>query len=371
MFCTGCGVAIQTTDPQRPGYVPERALRRQELICQRCFRIRHYNDVLEVSLEAEDYRRILDAISERSAVVVMVVDLFDLEGSWISGINRLIGFNPLYLVANKTDLFPPETNWNRMEQWLYRQAREQGIQLHGISFVSAEKNRGIGELVTSIQQLRDAKAQDVYVVGMTNVGKSTLINRLLGYLSPDKMDKHDGRMQVTTSPFPGTTLDTINIPLGDEGFLIDTPGLIHSRRLTHYLAPEDLRQIVPQRRLKPKIYQLEPEQTLFFGGLARMDFCKGPAQPFVCYVSEALRIHRTKQERADTLYRKHLGELLSPPTAAGVDRYPLLAKRHLLVKEGQDVAISGLGWIAVKGERAEIVMWVPKEIDVVIRESMF
>jgi hypothetical protein len=371
MICTGCGVVIQTTDPQQPGYVPERALGRQELICQRCFRIRHYNDVLEVSLEAEDYRKILDAISARSAVVVMVVDLFDLEGSWISGINRLIGFNPLHLAANKMDLFPPETNWRRMEQWLYRQACDQGIQLHGISFVSAEKDRGIQELIGQIDRLRDGKAEDVYIVGMTNVGKSTLINRLLGRLSAGEMDKPGERMKVTTSPFPGTTLDTINIPLGDGGCLIDTPGLIHPRRLTHYLLPEDLRQVVPQSRLRPKIYQLEAGQTLFFGGLARLDFLKGSRQSFVCYASNTLRIHRTKLERADALYREHLGGLLSPPAGSGIDRYPSLYRRHFHVKKGQDVAISGLGWIAVKGERAEIEVWAPKEIDVVIRESMF
>src|SRR5690606_24429139 len=127
MICSGCGVRIQTDDPTKPGYVPERALTRETIICQRCFRIRHYNEVAEVALNPDDYRRLLSSIGEQPAVVVMVVDLFDLEGSWIAGMQRHIGGQTLHLVANKCDLFPPETNWQRMEQWLYRQAREQGL----------------------------------------------------------------------------------------------------------------------------------------------------------------------------------------------------------------------------------------------------
>jgi ribosome biogenesis GTPase A len=206
---------------------------------------------------------------------------------------------------------------------------------------------------------------------MTNVGKSTLMNRLLERLAADDVDKPEKKREVTTSPYPGTTLDTISVPLGDGGFLIDTPGLIHGKRLIHFLVPEDLRRVVPRRRIRPKIYQLEPAQTLFFGGLARLDFRGGPRQSFVCYVSDDVRIHRTKLARADDVYREHAGELLSPPGRAGYSAYPALTKRRLQVKKGQDVAIAGLGWIAVKGERAELDLWVPKEIAVAVRESMY
>ena len=183
MICSGCGVRIQTDDPTKPGYVPERALTRETIICQRCFRIRHYNEVAEVALNPDDYRRLLSSIGEQPAVVVMVVDLFDLEGSWIAGMQRHIGGQTLHLVANKCDLFPPETNWQRMEQWLYRQAREQGLAPTGISFVSAEKNIGIDELLERIGHLRRSSSEHVFLVGMTNVGKSTLMNRLMERLA--------------------------------------------------------------------------------------------------------------------------------------------------------------------------------------------
>ena len=56
------------------------------------------------------------------------------------------------------------------------------------------------------------------MVGVTNVGKSTLINAIIQEITGDKDI-------ITTSRFPGTTLDKIEIPLDDGGHIYDTPGL--------------------------------------------------------------------------------------------------------------------------------------------------
>lgn len=66
---------------------------------------------------------------------------------------------------------------------------------------------GIDDLLTSIDQNRNK--QDVYIVGTTNVGKSTLINKLIEQSVGEKD-------VVTTSRFPGTTLDLIDIPLDEK-----------------------------------------------------------------------------------------------------------------------------------------------------------
>src|SRR5690606_40323846 len=64
-------------------------------ICQRCFRIRHYNEVSSVALDEGDFLRILNHIGERPALVVHIVDLFDFEGSLIGGLSRFAGSNPI------------------------------------------------------------------------------------------------------------------------------------------------------------------------------------------------------------------------------------------------------------------------------------
>src|SRR5699024_5506670 len=113
--------------------------------------------------------------------------------------------------------------------------------------------------------------KDVYIVGTTNVGKSTFINRLI------KRTTGENDI-ITTSYFPGTTLGFIQIPLDDHTSLIDTPGIVNKQQMAHFMSKNDLKLITPDKELKPKIYQLHSQQTLFIGGLARLDFIKGERQ---------------------------------------------------------------------------------------------
>ena len=108
--CIGCGAKIQTTDPKEPGYTPqsalEKGLKNNELYCQRCFRLRHYNEIAPVSLSDDDFLRLLSQIRNDDALIVYVVDIFDFNGSIIPGLHRFVGSNPVLLVGNKEDLLP-------------------------------------------------------------------------------------------------------------------------------------------------------------------------------------------------------------------------------------------------------------------------
>ena len=77
---------------------------------------------------------------------------------------------------------------------------------------------------------------------------------------------------------------------------------------------------MPDKPLKPMVFQLNEAQTLFFGALARFDFIRGEHQSFTCYTSNAIQIHRTKLEKADDLYEEHKGVMLAPPNLADLGR---------------------------------------------------
>ena len=85
--CIGCGVVIQTTDKEAIGYTPpsllEKGLESGELYCQRCFRLRHYNDIQDVSLTDDDFLRLLNTIGTEDALIVNVIDIVDFNGSLI------------------------------------------------------------------------------------------------------------------------------------------------------------------------------------------------------------------------------------------------------------------------------------------------
>ncbi|MEG2254116.1 MAG: ribosome biogenesis GTPase YqeH, partial [Vagococcus sp.] len=108
--CIGCGTVIQTTDKEKMGYTPnsalEKGLESGDVYCQRCFRLRHYNDIQDVAMTDKEFLALLNSIGQTDALIVNVVDIFDFNGSLIPGLHRFVGDNPVLLVGNKVDILP-------------------------------------------------------------------------------------------------------------------------------------------------------------------------------------------------------------------------------------------------------------------------
>lgn len=364
IHCIGCGAVIQTEDPQKLGYTPKTALEKGlvsgEVYCQRCFRLRHYNEIQDVSLTDDDFLRLLNELGQKDALIVNVVDIFDFNGSLIPGLHRFVGDNPVLLVGNKVDILPKSLKTGKLTQWMKERAHEAGLRPVDVLLTSAKKAHYMQDLLAKIEEYRDGR--DVYVVGVTNVGKSTLINQIIQQTAGVKE-------LITTSRFPGTTLDKIEIPLEDGHFLIDTPGIIHRHQMAHYLGKKDLKIIAPHKEIKPKVYQLQAEQTLFLGGLARFDFIQGEKSSFIAYVANDIEIHRTKLEKADAFYQKHVGGLLQPPRPDEVADFPELVRFEFSIKEKTDIVFAGLGWVTVTAPGV-VAGWAPKGVDVLRRKAL-
>lgn len=365
-YCIGCGVKLQTTAPQELGFVPASVLEKEmssqnhELYCQRCFRLRHYNEMLPVSLTNDNFLRILTKVGQQKSLVVNVVDIFDFNGSVLASLPRFVGDNPIILVGNKVDLLPKSLKKTKIKEWLRQRAYEIGLHPVAVVLISAAKNLGIDDLLTEISDFR--QDNDVCVVGVTNVGKSTLINRLVA-----RSGGNDNLL--TVSRFPGTTLDIIKLPLDDGGNLWDTPGIVQAKQLTNRLSPKELKYVQPTRELKPKTYQLNTEQTLFLGGLARFDYLNGQSKSIVVYLSNRLLIHRTKTINADQFFKRHLGELLQPPFKQNAATFAE-PKRHVFkTTQKSDVVLAGLGWITIPAN-ATVAVWTAAGVGVSIRKAM-
>lgn len=360
--CIGCGAIIQTDRPDEIGYTPRSALEKEKVICQRCFRLKHYNEVQDVALTDDDFLQILNEIGKTDSLIVKVIDIFDFNGSWLPGLQRFIGNNPVLLVGNKVDLLPKSTNKNLLIQWMQSQAKELGLRACDVSLVSSTKGFHIQETLEKIERYRNGK--DVYVVGCTNVGKSTFINRII-------KEVVGGKDVITTSHVPGTTLDTIEIPLEDGQALIDTPGIINHHQMAHYVDKNELKVITPKKEIKPRVYQTNEEQSFFFGGLARLDYLKGGRRSFICYLSNELKIHRTKLANANQLYERHIGEMLQPPRKNNIDQFPELIRHEFKINnEKTDIVFSGLGWITVDEPEAHVAAYAPKGVSVMLRPSL-
>lgn len=362
--CIGCGAMIQTQDPDQMGFLPqsalEKGLEKGEFYCQRCFRLRNYNELQDLQLSDDVFLEKLNQIAEDDAFVIKVIDIFDVEGSIIHGLNRFIGKQPFVVLANKVDLLPKVTNHRRLKHWVRVSMNAHDLYPEEVLLASANKQASLKELIDLIEKV--IKTKNVYIVGVTNVGKSTLINQLIAHYGGEKSI-------VTTSNHPGTTLDLIEIPLTDTHSIIDTPGIIHRSQLAHYLDRNEIKQVLPTKPFKPKTFQLNPQQTIFLGGLARIDFVEGARASFTYYVSNDLYIHRTKLSEAQDLYDRHKGQLLSPPSEERLDQFPPLVEKRIKLDKNQDLAISGLGWFTVN-QPVSLSVWVPEHVHFSVRESI-
>jgi small GTP-binding protein len=96
-----------------------------------------------------------------------------------------------------------------------------------------------------IGKIKEYKTDNnVYVVGYTNAGKSTLINKLLYNYS-------DTLPTITTSLLPSTTLNSIEIKLDDKLTLIDTPGLLEENTIDNFIDVSMLKKVTPKKAIKP------------------------------------------------------------------------------------------------------------------------
>lgn len=362
--CIGCGAMIQTTDKAAPGYTPQSALDKgietNEVYCQRCFRLRNYNEITPVGLTDDDFLNLLTQIQDAIALIVYVVDIFDFNGSVIPGLHRFVGDNPVLLVGNKEDLLPSSLKRSKLQDWLRQRANEAGLRPIDVTLLSAKTNQSVDSLLAKIDKYRGNR--DVYVVGVTNVGKSTLINQII-------RQNTGVRDLITTSRFPGTTLDKIELPLDDDHVLVDTPGIIQNAQMAHFLTGKDLKIVTPQKPIKPKVYQLNDQQTLFLGGVARFDYDKGPKSGFTAYFENNLYIHRTKLANADDFRQRQLGQLLTPPQPENAADFPALVAHTFKTTAKSDLVFEGLGWITVPAG-VNVTGWAPEGVGVLLRRAM-
>ncbi len=347
MYCKGCGALIQSSNDLLPGYVEEKLFETKnpkEVVCQRCYRIRHYSEVFPYMVSNTDYLKIIDKIKSENALIVKIVDIFDFSGSFVPAIKKLTGNEDVLLVGNKMDLLPKNVKHTKILNWLRLMLKTQGFTVLDSVLVSAKYGDNFDELMDKIYQYK--RNRNVYIVGSTNVGKSKIVNQILRRYLGAASDI------VTESMSPQTTIGMIGFKLLDNTYIYDTPGVINKHQYTHYLTRPSYKLTVPNREIKPIIYQLNEGQSLFFGGLARLDVISGETGDVisvVTYFANTLNIHRTKTLKADKLYHEKLYSLLSPPFSKDED-VPKWIYHEFRIRDNQkyDIVFSGLGFVTLR-----------------------
>ncbi len=296
--CQGCGVNLQNTDSKNLGYVKDL----DKSLCERCFRIRNYNEYSIVSKSNDDYIDILKNINKSNDLVILVVDLFNTNNR-LDEIFKYLNNNVL-LVLTKRDILPKSCYDNKLIEYFKYNVIDTVI-------VSSLKNYNLDLLYSKINKYK--KGNNVYVVGFTNSGKSTLINKLIYNYS-------NINTYITTSNLPNTTIDSIEIKLNDELTLIDTPGLVNNGDIINYIDSSLIKKVIPNKEIRPITYQVKTLETIYIDSLVRLTLSNNN---ITIYVSNNLEINRSYKEDIDNDLECHI-----------ID-----------VDSDSDIVIEGLGFI--------------------------
>ncbi|XP_053556097.1 uncharacterized protein LOC128647338 [Bombina bombina] len=242
--CSGCGAIMHCLEPTIPGYIPsekyssilEQNTNMKNVTCQRCFLLVHHQKALNVTVSQEEYRNIVSNIREKKALVLLMVDMLDIPNTIIPDLLDLVGETKnIFVLGNKIDLLPGDSPGylKRLKGQLQDYCTKRGLNRAGnmndVHLISAKTGYGVEELITKLQRSWKYKG-DVYLVGATNAGKSTLFNALLqsDYCKAKASEIIRG---ATISPWPEINLitgatwwrfidDVFGIWYGDIGALL-------------------------------------------------------------------------------------------------------------------------------------------------------
>lgn len=300
--CPGCG-----------------ALTEHEL-CERCFRIRHYNEYKQVEIKENEFLEKLDEI--KNELTLVVIDIMDIPENFdiFKKIKNKI------LVLTKRDLLPKSINDFKIIDYLRNE------NFKNIVITSSNKNYNFDLLMDVIKKHQTSK--NVYVVGYTNSGKSTLLNKIIYNYAEEKRE-------LTTSMLPSTTLDKIEIEINENLTLIDTPGIIDSGSVSFSLDKTILKKLVLKKPIRPITYQIKDKQYIEIEDFFKIEFSKNNSATF--YVSNNLKIDRVFDK--------------------------IVEETKEIKVQNSDIVIKGLGFINIK-KRDTVKVYTKEKIEVFCRESI-
>ncbi len=330
-YCQGCGILLQDQNVLQDGYTTSL----ENDLCQRCFRMRNYGEYQVVVKSNEDYLQILKTVSETKDLVLYVTDLLNLEKN-IDEIRNMMT-NKMILVLNKIDVLPKSVKETKLIQYL----DSKDVHFDDVIVISANKNYNIDTLLKKIKYHQTSK--NVYVVGHTNAGKSSLINQLIHNYS-------DSNQELTMSPLPSTTLNMVHIDINEYLTLIDTPGLVDVGSILNHVDEKMIKKISPRKEIKPRTYQLRKNQSIVIEDLVRIDYVEGEKNSFTLFISNDLKVKRYFNIiQHDDLKEKN--------------------KVTYSVKYDEDLVISGLGFIKIVN-KGTIDLYIDKDVDSFMRKSL-
>lgn len=285
--CSGCG-----------------GLTERENLCDRCFNIKNYNKYKQVDIKSQDSINILKKINKND-LVVLVIDLLNVPKNL--DLFKSILKGKIILALTKFDLMPTN-NEKKIIDYFSRY----NFNFIDVVCISSKNNYNLDSIYESI--LKNSNGNNVYFVGYTNAGKSSLINKLIYNYSNSKSE-------ITVSSLPNTTLDTISVKL-DNIYLVDTPGIL-SEEFLDASSSDIIKKLSKNKKIKPISYQIKEKQYIIIENILKLEIVDND---IIIYVPSNFNVDRYYKDK----------DILDSSNYKSFD-----------ITETSDIVIPGIGFIKV------------------------
>lgn len=335
--CQGCGITLQVTDSHMEGY----ALSADHKYCQSCFKLANYGIATK-----HKHPHLLPEFKSGSLVIVITSVLF-LDTLFQMNLNRLTD-NKIVYVVNQIDLLPTDTNLDLLLENIERKAKFSGAVYDDMILMSAHNDSDLENLKIYLQHRRE---KTIYLVGIQNSGKTTIFKYLTGNKEALNLKK------------AALTLETLKGMLGKKEIL-DTPGLYQKGYLHESFDYDVYKKILPDKTMRPVIYNLSVDSAVIIDGLVSIDIIKQDKSSYVFYLNQHLKLHKTNVLKVEKLLEhadKHF--------TYRFDKY--IQTTYQLPKNIKyQITLADFGFIHLVGP-ATIRIWHPSFMHITQMEALF
>ena len=363
--CNHCGVVLQREDKTKKGYISveyDNIPLDQIVYCDDCFHKMQVNIGGASQTVSQDVLTILRDAVATDALIVYVIDLFLHNGSLKKDLIKRIKHNKVLVIGSKRDLLPEKAEDKKIKQFIEDAFVEAGVKPVDIVLVSASKNYQIDLLKEKVAEHR--QKHDVYVIGSSLSGKSTIVDRLLMNY------ENKTRKQVRSEYYPNTNSLVLHIPLDKSSSLYQLPGFELDDTAIGLVEKNLWKYIIPKKEIKARKFKLSEGETIVVGGLGAISVDEGKTADVEAYFSEAVELKKMASKNTDLFFKTNLVRKELRPVSELITSFINFDLYEIVLPTDgvkYDIGVKGLGWFSVKANGQRVRCLVPRKT--AIREA--
>ncbi|HBX25392.1 MAG TPA: hypothetical protein DEF61_03925 [Firmicutes bacterium] len=361
--CFNCGSILQCERKDQDGYIDEPLFSKNEevpLFCNKCWDQQRYNFSPKSPSVSKDYLSMLLDAQASDALIVYLVDLFSFESSFAPEVNSILDGLNIIVIGNKRDLLPSYINEDLLKEYVAHRFRVAKINVSSSDVIlsSLSSSCNVEKIASLIEKRR--KKHDVYIIGSVGAGKTLLLSSFL------RSFKNKSLHPIQSKEYGKTNIKVMQIPLDSTSYMYDTPGISINNSLLSILSFDQIKNVYPDSKIKVRRTLLSKNESLFLGGLVKIELLGGEKTLVYLSFSPKLKIDKKakkKNEKTDYFFAAIEKGVLEPTLnvyngPSSFDCFDLEIKEEGL----RDIGVEGLGFITFEGKNQTFRIYVPKGV---------